>query len=80
MSRLKRAVLDPEPLPALTDLEPEGYACLAEVPGARRFTGEQVRRWVLQRGITDWESMTDLSRELQEALSQHWRIRKGAIE
>ena len=36
-------------LPALTDLPVEGYAALAEVPGARRHNAGQVRRWVPKR-------------------------------
>lgn len=74
----------PEPdaarLPALTDLPVEDYAALAALPGARRHTPGQVRRWVLQRGVRDFESMTDLPRALREQLAASHRVRRGRLE
>ena len=67
-------------LPALTDLPVAGWDVLAQVPGARRYTPGLVRRWVLQRGATGFEQMTDLSRELRAELARGWRIRRGALE
>lgn len=69
-----------EALPALTDLGVVGFADLTEVPGARRFTPSIVRRWVLHRGATDFESMTDLSKDLREEFARHWRVRRGTLE
>jgi len=68
------------PLPALTDLDLAGWQALAELPGARRFTPASVRAWVLQRGVVDWEAMTDLPRALRAELASRWRIRRGALE
>lgn len=67
-------------LPALTDLDVAGYAGLTEVSGARRFTPSIVRRWVLHRGATDFERMTDLSKELRDELATRWRVRRGSLE
>lgn len=66
--------------PALTDLPVEGYGALAELPGARSFTPAQVRAWVLARGATSWEAMTDLPRALRAELAAHWQVRKGRLE
>ena len=67
-------------LPALTDLPVEGYAALAELPGARSFTAAQVRRWVLARGAHDWDAMTDLAKPLRAAARARWRVRRGRLE
>ena len=67
-------------LPALTDLELAGWEVLAQAPGARRFTPTSVRRWVLQRGVRDWDAMTDLPLALRAELAGRWRIRRGALE
>jgi len=69
----------PSPLPALTDLDLQGYDVLAQVPGARSFTPRQVRRWVLERGAQSWEAMTDLSKALREELARRWVVRKGVL-
>jgi len=68
------------PLPALTDLAPDGWDVLLAVPGARRFTPGVVRRWVLQKGARSWDDMTDLSRALRAELAARWRVRLGALE
>jgi len=67
-------------LPSLTDLSVAGYASLTEVPDARRFTPSIVRRWVLHRGATDFEGMTDLSKGLRAQLASRWRVRRGTLE
>jgi 23S rRNA (adenine2503-C2)-methyltransferase len=68
-----------ERLPALTDLDVAGYEQLTAVPGARSFTPGQVRRWVLGRGVRNWEAMTDLSRSLREELARRWVVRHGTL-
>jgi len=67
-----------ERLPALTDLPVDGFAVLADVPGARSFTPGQVRRWVLQRGASGFEDMTDLSKALRAELALRYRVRRGS--
>jgi 23S rRNA (adenine2503-C2)-methyltransferase len=53
---------------------------LAELPGARRFTPGLVRAWVLQRGVTSFDAMTDLSLALRAGLAARWRVRRGALQ
>lgn len=67
-------------LPALTDLPVEGYAELATVPGAKRYTPGIVRRWVLKRGAGDFEAMTDLGQALRAKLAARWRVRRGSLQ
>ena len=64
-------------LPALTDLAVADYAALAELPGARTFSPAQIRRWVLDRGASDIEDMTDLSKPLRQTLHERYRVRRG---
>ena len=44
------------------DLDREQLVAFAEEHGFRRFIADQLMRWVYQRGISDPEQMTDLSR------------------
>ena len=44
------------------DLDREQLVAFAEEHGFRRFLAGQLLRWVYQRGVTDPEKMTDLSR------------------
>ncbi len=67
-------------LPALTDLPLSGWDVIAEIPGARRFTPGLVRRWVLQRGVSSFDAMTDLSLALRAELATRFRVRRGALE
>ncbi|MCB9897522.1 MAG: 23S rRNA (adenine(2503)-C(2))-methyltransferase RlmN [Planctomycetes bacterium] len=71
---------DAAPLPALTDLPVDGYeAALSDVRGARPFHARNLRRWVLQRGATSWDAMTDLSKALRGELARRFRIRRGEL-
>ncbi len=68
------------PLPALTDLPPDGWDALAAVPGARSFTPRVVRRWVWEKGARDFDAMSDVSRPLREALAARYAVRLGRLE
>lgn len=71
----------PEARPALTDVPAADYeAALADVPGLLPFNARQVRRWVLQRGVTDVDAMTDLSKALRAALAERFVVRRGRLE
>ena len=58
-------------LPALTDW----FASLGEKP----FRAKQVFRWVHQRGVADFDAMTDLARSLREKLREVAEVRPPAI-
>ena len=45
-----------------------------------RFHGRQVFRWIHERGVTDFASMTDLSRELRPRFASTFAITTPAIE
>jgi 23S rRNA (adenine2503-C2)-methyltransferase len=46
---------------------------LAQI-GAQRFHARQVFQWVHKRGVTDFELMSDLSRDLRLHLSRHFAL------
>ena len=58
-------------LPALT----EWFASLGEKP----FRAKQVFRWVHQRGVGDFDAMTDLAKSLREKLKAIAEVRPPAI-
>ncbi len=58
-------------LPALT----EWFASLGEKP----FRAKQVFRWVHQRGVADFDAMTDLAKGLREKLREIAEVRPPAI-
>ncbi len=58
-------------LPRLT----EWFAALGEKP----FRAKQVFRWIHQRGVDDFEAMTDLARSLREKLQALAEVRAPAI-
>ncbi len=58
-------------LPALT----EWFASLGEKP----FRAKQVFRWVHQRGVGDFDAMTDLAKSLREKLKEVAEVRPPAI-
>ena len=41
--------------------------------GTQRFHARQIFRWVYRRGVTDLAAMTDLPRELRDALPANSR-------
>jgi 23S rRNA (adenine2503-C2)-methyltransferase len=42
--------------------------------GLPKFRARQVFRWIYRKGVTDFEQMSDLSRELRASLSERFRI------
>ncbi len=53
----------------LLDFDLEGLAAFCEELGEKRFRATQLFRWIHQRGVTDFEQMTDLARSLREKLT-----------
>ena len=58
-------------LPALT----EWFAAQAEKP----FRAKQVYKWIHQRGVDDFDSMTDLAKSLREKLKETAQVKPPAI-
>jgi len=68
--------------PLLSDLletTREGLAAWLAARGIAPYRAAQILRWVHRRRVTDFEAMTDLSRELRALLAAHWRIAPPAI-
>jgi 23S rRNA (adenine2503-C2)-methyltransferase len=64
----------------LLDLLPAEIDALVESLGAARYRGEQIARWIYGQGVTDFARMTNLPRELTQALQEHARVDVPAIE
>ncbi|NKB32251.1 MAG: 23S rRNA (adenine(2503)-C(2))-methyltransferase RlmN [Pseudomonadales bacterium] len=47
--------------------------------GEKPFRADQVMKWIHQRGITDIDAMTDISKNLRELLKEHSEIRLPKI-
>jgi len=54
--------------PNLIGLPEEGLVEFFESLGQRPFRARQLMQWIYQRGVLDFESMTDLSRDLRRTL------------
>jgi 23S rRNA (adenine2503-C2)-methyltransferase len=48
--------------------------------GEKPFRARQVMRWVYQRGVTDFDDMTDLSKKLRERLQAEAKIALPAVQ
>lgn len=48
--------------------------------GEKPFRARQVMQWIHQRGVTDFEAMTDLSKPLREALKRDAEVLPPAIQ
>ena len=53
-------------------------AAMAEL-GEKPFRVKQVWQWIYNRGVTDFESMTNLSKPLREKLDAHFVIRRPTL-
>lgn len=69
----------PITLPALTDFALEDFSKLAEIPGAKRFHATNVRRWIYERGVTEFAAMSDLSAALRAELATRFVVRSTSI-
>jgi 23S rRNA (adenine2503-C2)-methyltransferase len=65
-------------LPDLRAMTLDDAEAFAEAQGWARFRGEQVWRWVHDRGARSFDDMTNLSREVRAALPERARI--GSLE
>lgn len=48
--------------------------------GERPFRAAQIFNWVYQKGVSNWESMTDLNKHLRLTLSGHFRLETLKLE
>ncbi len=53
----------------LLDFDLEGLAACCETLGEKRFRATQLFRWIHQRGVSDFDQMSDLAKSLREKLA-----------
>ena len=53
----------------LLDFDLEGLAAYCETLGEKRFRATQLFRWIHQRGVSDFDQMSDLAKSLREKLA-----------
>jgi len=59
----------------LLGLDGAGLALLVEKWGDKPFRAKQLQRWVHQRGVADFEQMSDLAKSFREKLARHCEVR-----
>ena len=68
------------PRPDLAELELAELEAALDPRGVERFHARQLYRWIYRRGITDFDRMTDLSRDLRGRLSADFVLSTPRIE
>ena len=63
----------------LFNLGEKGLVDYFESIGEKRFRATQIMKWVYQRGVTDFEQMTDLSKALRTRLSAEAEVRPPEV-
>lgn len=63
----------------LVGLPRDLVASQLEALGIEPFRAKQVWQWVYQKGVTDFAAMTNIKRETQEMLAQHFSIARAGI-
>jgi len=52
------------------DLQPEELAAILDAHGEKEFHAKQLISWVYEKGVFDWEKMTNLSKDLRQKLAK----------
>lgn len=63
------------PLPNLLGYSPAKLVAFFEAHGEKPFRAQQVMKWIHQQGVTDFDQMTNLSKELREKLKTIAEVR-----
>ncbi len=63
----------------LLDLSREDLTAWFAARGLPAWRAAQILRWVYARGVTEFEAMTDLARDLRALLAEHFRIAPPVI-
>ena len=69
-----RNSLEADRRPDLAAMELAELEAALEARGHPRFHARQIFAWIYAKGITDFDRMTDLSRQLRTDLADHFRI------
>lgn len=63
----------------LLDLDLDALSAACEQLGEKRFRAVQLFRWIHQRGVADFASMSDLARSLREKLTGQVQVVAPAL-
>ncbi|HMN77427.1 MAG TPA: 23S rRNA (adenine(2503)-C(2))-methyltransferase RlmN [Burkholderiaceae bacterium] len=63
----------------LLDLDLEALGAFCERLGEKRFRATQLFRWIHQRGVADFDAMSDLAKSLRVKLAQAAEVRPLAV-
>jgi len=63
----------------LSELETPELEAALEARGAERFHARQLYRWIYKRGVTDFDRMTDLSKELRVRLLADFQVSSPVV-
>ncbi|MCY4486107.1 MAG: 23S rRNA (adenine(2503)-C(2))-methyltransferase RlmN [Deltaproteobacteria bacterium] len=69
-----------DPRRPLEDLGHAELSAWLDARGLPSYRADQIRRWLFQKHATEFESMTDLSRELRQALARSFVIGSLAVQ
>jgi len=58
----------------LLDFDRKGFESFIESLGHKAFNGRNVMKWIHKHGVTDFDAMTDVSKNLRQQLQQHSQI------
>jgi 23S rRNA (adenine2503-C2)-methyltransferase len=58
----------------IADMDLSELEVALEAQGTRAFHARQIFQWLYRKGLTDFEQMTDLSRELRSLLAREFRV------
>jgi 23S rRNA (adenine2503-C2)-methyltransferase len=61
------------------DLDPESFRVWADERALPKYLGDQVLRWVYQRGVSDPSEMTDLSKAAREFVARELRFGDAVV-
>ncbi|OGK81666.1 MAG: 23S rRNA (adenine(2503)-C(2))-methyltransferase [Candidatus Rokubacteria bacterium GWC2_70_16] len=64
----------------LLDLLPSEMESLVQSLGAPRYRGHQLAGWIFGKGVTDLAAMSDLPRELRQALAERYTASPPEVE
>ena len=71
---------NPSTIVDLAGLELQEVEQIVEDAGEPRFHGRQIFRWIWEKGVTDFDGMTNLARGLREQLPHVARISSPVVE
>lgn len=69
-----------EPIMNFHQLSWEEFVAWCKEQGEKSFRAQQVWNWVYQKGVADWDQMTDLSKDFRELLRRNFELASLQLE